>query len=507
MSIKVIDQFSNSLNGFPASVPKAHTLQADERKKLGLEMVVRRQSVVDLAAEYEVSRKFLYTQQSRVEKAMHNEFECKAEHDKVLFHLPITEDWLKQFVITQVLVCHCSFRGVIEVLRDLFDTKMSIGTVYNIIRSACSLAEEYQKQEDLSQVKVGLHDEIFQAGKPVLAGIEADSTYCYLLSKEDHRDETTWGVHLLDLQNKGLNPEHTIADGGNGLRAGQKAAWPSIPCHGDVFHAERELGKLKTYLENQAYGAIAYCEKMEKKAAKACKNKQGQKFSKKLALARQRAGAIIKLFDLVTILSDWIKDDILSLGGDDYDTRVELYDYVVNELRCLEPQCSYRIKPVRRLLENQKTDLLAFAMVLEEKLNHIASSFGVDVWFVQEICKLLGTKRNTGNYWQKNAKLQQRFGVNFYEVTQQVLKAMKETPRASSLVENLNSRLRNYFFLRRHIGSEYLGLLRFFLNHRCFMRSERPEREGKSPAEVLSGQPHPHWLEIMGFELFKRQAA
>jgi hypothetical protein len=28
--------------------------------------------------------------------------------------------------------------------------------------------------------------------------------------------------------------------------------------------------------------------------------------------------------------------------------------------------------------------------------------------------------------------------------------------RASSVIENLNSRLRNYFFLRRHLGADYL---------------------------------------------------
>jgi hypothetical protein len=32
------------------------------------------------------------------------------------------------------------------------------------------------------------------------------------------------------------------------LRAGQKAAWGAIPCHGDVFHGERELGQLASYL-------------------------------------------------------------------------------------------------------------------------------------------------------------------------------------------------------------------------------------------------------------------
>jgi len=34
--------------------------------------------------------------------------------------------------------------------------------------------------------------------------------------------------------------------------------------------------------------------------------------------------------------------------------------------------------------------------------------------------------------------------------------AMQQTPRASSLVENLNSRL-HYFFLRRQLGPQYLS--------------------------------------------------
>ena len=46
--------------------------------------------------------------------------------------------------------------------------------------------------------------------------------------------------------------------------------------------------------------------------------------------------------------------------------------------------------------------------------------------------------------------------------------------RASSLVENLNSRLRSYFFLQQHLGKDYLTLLQFFLNHRRYLRSEDP---------------------------------
>jgi len=81
----------------------------------------------------------------------------------------------------------------------------------------------------------------------------------------------------------------------------------------------------------------------------------------------------------------------------------------------------------------------------------------------------------------------------------------RQTVRASSLVENLNSRLRNYFFLRRYLGPDYLALLQFFPNHRRFLRSERPERVGKSPAELLNGSPHPHWLEMLGYVRFSPQ--
>jgi len=62
---------------------------------------------------------------------------------------------------------------------------------------------------------------------------------------------------------------------------------------------------------------------------------------------------------------------------------------------------------------------------------------------------------------------------------------MTRTPRSSSLVENLNTRLRNYFTLRRHLGRPYLDLLRFFLNHRRYMRSQLAERIGKSPRELV----------------------
>jgi hypothetical protein len=61
--------------------------------------------------------------------------------------------------------------------------------------------------------------------------------------------------------------------------------------------------------------------------------------------------------------------------------------------------------------------------------------------------------------------------------------------------------------IRRHLGPDYyLELLRFYLNHHRFPRSERPERAGKSPAEILAGRTLPHWMEQLGFSLYRGNA-
>jgi hypothetical protein len=111
---------------------------------------------------------------------------------------------------------------------------------------------------------------------------------------------------------------------------------------------------------------------------------------------------------------------------------------------------------------------------------------------------------STNIYWQQWNQLYKQLSDKFLQVKEAVELAMKSTPRASSLVENLNSRLRNYFFLRKHLNSDYLELLRFFLNHRTFMASGKEERKGKSPQELMTGEKHPHWLEMLGLERFQQ---
>ena len=153
---------------------------------------------------------------------------------------------------------------------------------------------------------------------------------------------------------------------------------------------------------------------------------------------------------------------------------------------------------MRVALQNQRDDLLAFAGVLDDKLATIAQAAEVSGYLVRSACLLHRKPTTSPAYWQGWNGLQSQLGARFKAVFAAVARAMENTPRSSSLVENLNSRLRPHFTLRRHLGEPYLDLLRFFFNHRRFMRSRRAERKDRSPCELMTGQEHPHWLTLLG---------
>ena len=503
MVAQVIGTAAVGSSGIPAGMA-ARALSPAQRQGLSVAVLAKTEPLSRLAAQHGVSRKFLYAQGCKAEAALDEAFAPTSDDHAVLYYLPVTKSWIRQFVLGLALEGRASFRGIGQLGHDLLDYDLSVGTIFNIMRAAAEKAGATNQAQDLAGIRVGAHDEIYQAGLPVLVGLDAQSTYCYLLEEAEHCDETTWGVHLLDLERQGLRPHYTVADGGLALRAGQAAAWPKVPCHGDVFHAERELGTLAFYLEHRAQGCTTARQRLEHQMERRKRRGRGNELSKRLAVARREELAAVGLAQDVRILADWLKQDILSLAGPSLACRRELFDFVLAELTAREGMCPHRIGPVGLALANQRDNLLGFANVLEEEFAALAQQFDVPAFLVQQICQLEARKTDTPAYWQYHGPLLAKLGAKFPLLQQAVRAVMDDTTRASSLVENLNSRLRNYFFLRRDLGNGYLDLLRFFLNHHRFQRSRRTARVNKSPTELLTGRDHPHWLELLGFQRFHR---
>lgn len=485
----------------------AKTLAAEERQELAIEVLAGTFTITDLSEQVGVSRKFLYQQKAIAEQALEEAFapvDAEAD-DSVLFYLPVTKAWLRQVILGLVLICHSSLRGVVEFCRDLLDHHLSVGTVFNVVQAAVATAREHNNRQDLSGVRIGAHDEIFQVGLPVLVGVDVFSTYCYLLSSEEHRDGDTWGVRILELLDRGFAPDATIGDAGSGLRAGLSQALPETCCRSDVFHALQEATLVVTFLENRGYEAIAACEKLEKQRAKLARNGRSlTSVAGKLHQARIVQDQALDLADDVSLLTRWLRVDVLGLNGLTYEERQHLYDFTLAELNARAPACPHRLLPLIRYLQNQRDDLLAFAAQLDHDLATLASQFEMAPQLVREMFVVQTLPEDSGQRYRREAVLRRQLRERYFPLSQAVAYVRQHTVRASSVVENLNSRLRGYFTLRRHIGPDYLELLQFFLNHRRFLRSEHPERAGKSPAELLTGQHHPHWLEMLGYQRFSR---
>jgi len=298
-----------------------------------------------------------------------------------------------------------------------------------------------------------------------------------------------------------------IADAGQGLRAGQRAAWGDTPCHGDVFHIQRQCEGLANTLARLAKGATSRRMALQAGIGRAGQRGPDSELVVQLELARHTEARASCLARDIRTLTQWLRHDVLALAGPALATRQALFDFVVEELAAREPEDPRRIRPVRVVLQNQRDDLLAFAGVLDEKLAAIARAHAVPEPVVREACVLHRSPSTSPAYWQGWNRLRAQTGGKFLALFDAVSRAMADTPRSSSLVENLNSRLRTYFTLRRHLGGAYLDLLRFFLNHRRFMRSRHAERQGKSPRELMTGQGHQHWLILLGLGSLQPQRA
>ena len=139
----------------------AASLSPTVRQDIGIQVLSRSLPISQLANQHQVSRKFVYQQGDKAQQALDESFAPSQGDDDVLFHLPVTKHWLYQLILGLVLICHSSYRGVVELLRDLFNTPISVGTVHNRLEAAAATAAAINQSQDLCSIKVGLHDEIF----------------------------------------------------------------------------------------------------------------------------------------------------------------------------------------------------------------------------------------------------------------------------------------------------------------------------------------------------------
>ena len=484
----------------PRPLGAARGLTGPQRVDLVVETLRHELSVTQLASEAGVSRKFLYAQKDLGLAAMQEAFSPESLPPDLIGWMPITRGWVRRATVSAALHCHGSERGIAQHLKAIInpDLRISGPTVHNILREAAAAAKALNERQALGMIREGAHDEIFSQGVPVLVGVEPHSSFVYLLQNAQSRSEVDWWAALTEKhEHQGLNLTTSISDAARGLLAGVREAFPGIDLRGDVLHAQMELSELETYLENRAYGRMRVQEQEEGRMERARIRQKGQSRSKRLALARRRAHEGVELYDEVALLIRWMTE-LLQLIGPDLPTRRELYDWLLGEMEARASR-SHRIGPIVTYMKNQRDALLAFVGALGQGLDRVAAALHVPRSLVEAVYQQFALDPEDPRFEAIERRLWEEAPDQAAAIEEALWDLLDTSLRASSAVENINSLLRPYFFLRRLVGAESLDLLQFYLNHRRFERSEHPERVGKSPRELLTGEAHGDWLEMLGY--------
>ena len=405
----------------------------------------------------------------------------------------VDSHFYEKMVLSLALDGFASEEGIQRILKNNFGKYISIGKISQILNQAASRAAEFDASIDLSGIRQGANDEIFQCGMPVLTGIDTDSTYIYLLQQEEDRSAWSWQAAMETCKTRKLDLDVSISDFGTGLLSGIPKAFPEACIQPDLFHWMMELGKEVSSQERKTYAMLSDYYKYE--SALDGQRVHEKTFQKLLSL-EEHLPLALERNDILQTLYQWLRE-MTCYQGYSYQDTVSLCDWLLDCMEKAVGGTSSRLSKVLAKTRRNLPDVLVYLKRAEEALQDYALGHGYPPEAFLLLYRMSGYPPASLKYHAADKRvrrmLKKAYGSCYLEV-QRILDGVK---RASSLVENLNGRLRPYMNLKRMVPKKFLTLLKVYFNTKKYRRSRKAERVGKSPLELLTGQKHKDFYDIV----------
>ena len=406
----------------------------------------------------------------------------------------IDQNMVKRIIVSCALECKGSIEDIQAHLENIYKLHISEGSVSNILSEAADRAKAFNESIMLDKIKIGVSDEIFQAGDPVLVGVDPITTFVYLMVPSEKRDSVSWWAAYCEKQeNQGLNIEESITDGGLGMKKGIKEVYEEIREQYDIFHMLMKFTKAANIYENKTYALINTEYKLEKKLLKTNPKTTILDYES----ARLKASVGIEKYDKLIILISWLHE-LLNFGGCSYEDRLELLNYLMEEFGVLQINSNYLDEAIKTLSSN-KEELLLFVKQAEKLFLELAIKENIRADTINLFWQQRGVTKSQNEYWIIDSMLKSRLGNDYCRIKNKTEEILKSIVRCSSIVENINSQIRPYLLLKRTLKGKFLDLLQFYLNSRKYLNSRVKERKGKSPLELLTGKDYGNWLDILDY--------
>ena len=464
-------------------------------------------AITALAAEYCISRTFVYMLAAQLQEAGDFVFDETTHwrHDLSLRALSI------QMMLSLRLEGQTSIGATSKIMKR-FDCELSsTGSVSQILsRIGRLLPSTVSASDGVVQLLVFVSDEIFSKSRPILLTVDPCSSAILRIELTDSRTANDWREHFQCLFDNGVNAIYLVSDNGQGLIGGHADAMHDVVRQSDTYHAiAHVLGQWVNRLEDAAYKAIALEEKWEKVLNSA----------KSAPVQEKRLNACIKAHD--------VAEEACELA----DTFRYIYLCLIAELNVFDAKGNLRTGQEVEAGINACLDLI-------KELNHTKISeavnksrrtlpdllhyFDIAKGIVDECKDLPISDACLKAYclaWQwgkaiRKAKTPARRNAakenaQFYgdladglhdhedrDIQQEIFGRLDRIVQSSAMVECVNSIIRPYLNVcKNQVSQELLNLIMFYHNHRRYVDGMR---KGKTPMEILTGRAQSEdWMSLL----------
>jgi regulator of protease activity HflC (stomatin/prohibitin superfamily) len=471
-------------------------LDLSTRREIGLEMLQEIPErdwgrATELAQKHGISRTLLYQLRDRAEEGLNKALLPRKPGPKPQGQeLTIDRDFIR-LAVTVLSMLKGSVRDIQLGLKLLFSVSRSIGYISETLQDVGAAAADYNDSIRIPLPMLGELDETFQGRNPCLTVVDGRSFLVLNLTAADHRDGTTWGVTLLDLQERGIQFHDLVSDGAKGIRSGVEDAELSVPLRPDLFHLTQDAHKIARRLERAAYRAMETAER----ARRAERERQAP---------RRRPGRPLEV-DVSLDEAEEEEEDAI----DTYDGWIWLWG---EARRALEPinekgqltrtkEAQETMEAAIELLQEiEHDDVTDFALGILDRLDDLLAPL---IWLEECLAPWREEVDDETEAlilwaWQHREALELEPGEGFPESQQRVAQAFWEVlalfHRSSSLAESFHSWLRPYLHIHRGMPQWLFPLLTLLWNHHIFQRGKR---EGKSPLELAGVDDVPSLSEVL----------
>jgi hypothetical protein len=416
--------------------------------------------------------------------------------DELAQAITFPEDKQQQFAVTATAM-GLSLDQILVLLALVLGRPARPGrsTLHRWIQAAAQAAGRVLKHLDASckaWVLVGCLDEIFFHGRPVLVGVEPASMAWFLGQRADDRTGATWAKALHDW----TALEYVLADAGTGLQAGiaavqqqrQKENQPALENGLDVFHTTQEAQRVLRPSWQRVECLWEQADAADRRVEQA--QRQGQDARGAAAAGRAAWTKVEAAFQHYERSQAGWKIAHAALQVFRPDGQLNDRVWAREQVALALPQLSGREwSKVRGFLQTDAT--WTFLDRLHRQLEQAAPDPErraelVRLWWLRRQRPRATTPGAGGGAGHVAHLVQQvvcqKRDANWPASYQAVARVLRQTVRASSAVECMNSVLRMHQARHRTLPQGLLDLKRLYWNCRAFRGGKR---RGRCPYEHL----------------------